>query len=392
MRSIALYKHLDPNTQKPNFSSGANRESNASETQRHDHLEEKEELHINIWKVQHGGVLLKPKLYIDFGIMTNFRTDKMCLYLPFQIVGKPKDLGKKLQDSRDMLCMVFNENLLNETQPNNCYTYVSASDNSDFSSFYLFQLGDGNMTAEVLNEENEKGTYINIERKGWYDNQENHEETDFDDKVVYIRFRVEVKRIKEIVRSEFVSNDLFQAAFSKVNLYDIRVNETREIHPKVTEKMHSEGFELCKFQKIHLFYMADSREKVENESSLKSDSRILEEGKWIDYEPSNDLHHAIFLAHHWKKCKKENGKPIDRFSLFFSTIYPHMHWAHLTAFLCVIVILGWLGGMLDFKLGEINNDWKTWFRPAIIGAIFLYVIGYALVLNYGIMAKIFRKR
>lgn len=378
MRSIALYKHLDQNAPQLNIGEGQ------------EPFEEKDELHINIWKVQQGGILLKPKLYIDFGIMTSFRTDKICLYLPFQIVGKPKDLGKKLQDSRDMLCMVFNENLLNETQSNNCYTKVSTSDNTDFS-IYLFQLGDGNMTTEVQNEENEKGTYINIERNGWYDNQEHHEETAWDEKV-YMRLRIEVEEIKEIVRSEFVSNDLFQAAFSKVNLYDIRVNETREIHPKVTEKMRSNGFELCKFQKIHLFYMADSREKIENESSLKSDSRILEEGKWIDYEPSNDLHHTIFLAHHWKKRKKENEKPIDRFSLFFSTIYPHMHWAHLTAFLCVIIILGWLGGMLDFKLGEINNDWKTWLRPAIIGAIFLYVIGYALVLNYGFMAKILRKR
>lgn len=391
MRSIALYKHLDPNTQKPNSSSGANIESNASETQRQEPFEEKDELHINIWKVQQGHLFLKSKLYIDFGIMTSFRTDEMYLYLPFQIVGKPIDLGKKLQDNRDMLCTVFNENLLNETQTNNCYSLVSASDNPDFSSFYLFQLGNGNITTEVQEEENEKGTYIKIMRNGWHDNQKDYEKTDWDKKV-YMRLRIEVEEIKEIVHSEFVSNDLFQAAFSKVNLYDIRVNEIREIHPKVTEKMRSEGFELCKFKKIHLFYMADSREKVENESPLKSDSRILEEGKWIDYEPSNDLHHAIFLAHHWKKCKKEDEKPIDRFSLFFSTIYPHMHWAHLTAFLCVIVILGWLGGMLEFKLGEINNDWKTWLRPAIIGAIFLYVIGYALVLNYGFMAKIFRKR
>ena len=390
MRSIALYKHLDPNAPQLNSSSEQTHGMDASVDQ--EFFEEKDELHINIWKVQQGHLRLKPKLYIDFGIMTTFRTDKMCLYLPFQIVGIPKDLGKKLQDDRDMLCAVFNENLLNETQQNNCYSYVRASDNPEFFSFYLFQLGNGNMAIEAQEEENEVGTYINIKRNGWYDNQENHENTDFDNKMVYMRFRVEVKDIKEIVRSEFVSNDLFQAAFSKVDLYDIRVNETREIHPKVTEKMRSEGFVLCKFQKIHLFYMADSREKVENESSLKSDSRILEEGKWIDYEPSNDLHHTIFLAHHWKKRKKKDEKPIDRFSLFFSTIYPHMHWAHLTAFLCVIVILGWLGGMLEFDLGKINNDWKSWLRPAFIGLIFLFVVIYALALNYGFIAKIFRKR
>lgn len=390
MRSIALYKHLvNHNVQKQDSLITPVKKATESGNQSQNQI--KDELHINIWKVQQGHFRLKPKLYIDFGIMTTFRTDKMCLYLPFQIAGKPKDLGKKLQDSRDMLCTVFNENLLNETQSNNCYTHVNASDNPDFSSFYLFQLGSENITTE--NEGNENGTYINIKRNGWYDNQDNHEETDLDDKLVYMRFRVEVEEIKEIVRSEFVSNDLFQAAFSKVDLYDIRINETREIHPKVCEKMRSEGFELCKFQKIHLFYMADSREKVENESSLKSDSRILEEGKWIDYEPSNDLRHTIFLAHHWKRRKKEDEKnPIDRFSLFFSTIYPHMHWAHLVAFLCVVIFSGWVGGMLEFNLYDIGSDWKTWIRPAIVIAIVMFVIAYALILNYGSIIKIFRKR
>lgn len=381
MRSIVLYKHTEHPYQQPDGDAQQAQPPIVSE-----------ELHINIWKVQQGHLRLAPKLYIDFGIMTSFRTDEMYLYLPFQIAGKPADLGKKLQDNRDMLCTIFNENLLNETQPNNCYSYVSASESHNFSSFYLFQLGNGNITTEVQEEENEKGTYIKIMRNGWYDNQEAHGETDWDKKV-YMRLRIEVEEIKEIVHSEFVSNDLFQAAFSKVDLYDIRVNETREIHPKVCEKMHDEGFELCKFKKIHLFYMADSREKVENESSLKSDSRILEEGKWSNYEPQNDLCHAIFLAHHWKKRKKEDeNQYIGSFSLFFSTIYPHMHWLHLAAFLSVVVFSGWAGGMLEFDFCEIGRDWKTWIRPAIVTAIILFVIVYALALNYGSIVKIFRRR
>lgn len=381
MRSIALYKHIGHPHQQPD---GEGQQTQAPVVS--------EELHINIWKVQQGHLRLAPKLYIDFGIMTSFRTDKMYLYLPFQIVGKPVDLGKKLQDNREMLCTVFNENLLNETQTNNCYSHVTAADNPNFFSFYLFQLGSENITTEIQEEENEKGTYIKIMRNGWYDNQEAHEETDWDKKV-YMRLRIEVEEIKEIVRSEFVSNDLFQAAFSKVDLYDIRVNETREIHPKVCERMHNGNFELCKFQKIHLFYMADSREKVENESSLKSDSRILEEGKWSNYEPQNDLHHAIFLAHHWKRRKKDDeSQYIGSFSLFFSTIYPHMHWLHLAAFLSVVVVSGWAGGMLEFDFCEISCAWKTWIRPAIVTVIIMFVIIYALILNYGSIVKIFRRR
>lgn len=388
MRSIALYKHLDSNIQQPNSSNNANIESIISDVKSQDHFDEKDELHINIWKVQQGGIFLKPKLYIDFGIMTTFQTNEMYLYLPFEIEGKPVDLGKRLQDNRDMLCTVFNENLLSETQPNTCFSNVKLP-NENSSLFYLFQLGSKNI--ETFEDEDGQGTYIKIIRNGCYNNQEKPGESDYEKKV-YVRIRIEVKDIKEIVHSEFVSNDLFQAAFSKNDLFDIRINEVREIHPKVSERMNHEHFVLCKFNKIHLFYMADSREKVENESSLKSDSRILEDGKWIDYEPSNDLHHAIFLAHHWKKRKKENEKPIDSFSLFFSTIYPHMHWAHLASFLSVVVVSGWAGGMLEFDFCEINSAWKTWIRPAIVTMIIMFVIIYALILNYGSIVKIFRRR
>lgn len=268
MRSIALY--ID-NDQK-------NSQQNTEEN------DVKEELHINIWKVQQGSLIPKPKLYIDFGIMTTFKTKKMYLYLPFQIVGRPIDLGKKLQENREMLCTVFNDNLMSETCENNCYSDVKASQGNEF---YLFQLGSENIKVEKWDEEGEKdGTFLTILREGWYDNSHNEKN---EEAKVYMRFRIEVKDIKEIVYSEFVSNDLLQAAFSKIDLYDIRINETREIHPKIREKMSNEAYKLCTFSKIHLFYMADSREKVENESSLKSDSRILEEGKWSYYEPKNDL-------------------------------------------------------------------------------------------------------
>lgn len=71
--------------------------------------------------------------------MTTFRTDKMYLYLPFQIEGEPVDLGKILQDNREMLCSVFNENFLSETQANTCFSSVKEP-NNDSLLFYVFQL------------------------------------------------------------------------------------------------------------------------------------------------------------------------------------------------------------------------------------------------------------
>ena len=51
------------------------------------------DLHINIWKVERGKFYLKPEIYIDFGIMSSFKVQKLCLYLPFG-VKIYEDLGK----------------------------------------------------------------------------------------------------------------------------------------------------------------------------------------------------------------------------------------------------------------------------------------------------------
>lgn len=69
--------------------------------------------------------------------------------------------------------------------------------------------------------------------------------------------------------TEHVSNDLLQAAFSQTDLFDLRFNEKREIDGKILEKMKSDGFKPLNFDKVHVFYIADTREDVENESSLK---------------------------------------------------------------------------------------------------------------------------
>lgn len=347
-----------------------------------------EELHLNIWKVQQGHFRLKPKLYIDFGFMTTFDVDKICLYLPFQIVGNPKDIGGKLQNSREMLCSVFNEEFLSETQPNICYSSVKKPFSSNVE-FYLFQLGKDNVEVISHNEEEVQGTYIFITPSGIFDNRTKKKRVL--DKKYYIRLRIEVKNIKDIVRSEFVSNDLFQAAFSKTDLYDIRINETREIHPKIKEKMNRQRFNLCLFKKIHLFYMADTKEKIENEGSLKSDSRILEEGKWINYEPKSDLYNIVFLAHHWKKSMKDN-EPISSFSLFFSTIYPHIHWCHLTAFLSVIIFSSWSSSMLVPSGSLVNPNFGNLLRIVLVSIIFLYILVYIVFSNFGVKNRIYRKR
>lgn len=389
MRSIALYY----------------KEHKYEELEHKTNSKEKLEFHLNIWKVESGHYRLKPNLYFDFGIKAKFKIEKLCLYLPFEIEEcEFKDLGIVLHNQKDLLSTVFNDEICTKTLANDCYCEVQPSDLED--KFYLYQIGNLNKKIISSEEGDDKGTFIELTINGTPNNENRNEEDYF-----YVRFRVKVKNIRQVAITQHLSNDLLQAAFSMIDLYDIRINEQREIHPKVSEKMKMEKYKICSFNKIHVFYMADVHEVIENGSSLKQDSRILEDKKWCLYEPKTDLHDSIFIAHHWKRREKiyennqnslnnENNqndqfdKGISSFSLFFSTVYPETQFLRLTVYIMFVVVLGFFGSMLSFQYDEIYlNKCFTWIKPIIAIFIILFILVYIATSNFGYkIGNIFRKR
>mgnify|MGYP000445946676 FL=1 len=385
MRSIALYYKEHKNKGE---------ENDQGNYELWDKNNEKLELHINIWKVETGHYCLNPNLYFDFGIKAKFKIEQLCLYLPFEIEENEfKDLGIVLHNQRGLLSTVFNDEVSTKTLSNDCYCEVQLSDPSD--KFYLYQLGSLNKKITYSTEEgNTKGTFIELSINGTPDNKEIDPE-----KYFYVRFRVKVKNIKQVVITQHLSNDLLQAAFSMIDLYDIRINELREVHPKVSEKMKRDKYKICSFSKIHIFYMADIHEVIENGSSLKQDSRILEDKKWCSYEPKTDLHNSIFIAHHWKRREKNNemnneDKIIKSFSLFFSTVYPRTQILRLIVYIMVVIILGFFGSMLSFKFEDITlEDYSTWIQPILAFLIIVFIFVYIINSNFGYkIGNIFRKR
>ena len=222
------------------------------------------EFHINLWKVKNGVVRVMPNLIFDFGIKFNSRITELCLFLPFCISKKlgVKDLGKCLSTNRNLLNAVFNEDMIYQSANNHCFSKITNNNTTgtDSSSFFIYHLGEDNFKIENYTEESEvKGTYLTINING---NPSNNNE--IINEKYYVRFRVYVENVKEIVRTEILSNDLLQAAFSRMDLFDIRLNEKREIPSKVEEKMKKEQFELCSFNKLHFFYIVDTHETIDN--------------------------------------------------------------------------------------------------------------------------------
>lgn len=340
------------------------------------------EFHINLWKVKNGIIKVIPNLIFDFGIKFDSTITELCLFLPFRISKKlgVKDLGKCLSTNRNLLNAVFNEDMICQSASNHCFSKIT--DNTDDTStlFFIYHLGEDNIKIQDYTEESEvKGTYLTINING---NPSNNKESQTEK--YYIRFRVFVENIEEIVRTEILSNDLLQAAFSRMDLFDIRLNEKREIPSKVEEKMKKEQFCLCSFEKLHFFYISDTHETINNGIDLRKDSRLLENEQWIDYEPHSNIADVNYIAHHWKR-KEEN--PISHFSLFFTTLYPRLSIIRLTAYFSVVIILGWIGSMLSFSFHELFSNsvlpsWVKWCKPTIIFVFLIALFAYIVKSNF----------
>lgn len=344
------------------------------------------EIHMNIWKVRRGKVGSFFELSIDFGIKFPPSINGISLFIPFRIKNNQvEDLGERLFEPK-LLSAVFNEELSSQLSPNQCFAKVVNS-NDENKYFFIYKIDNSNIEKEPFEEGNQQiGTIVKIKIKG---NPQGSDQQIPDDHDYYIRFRVMAEDRKDVVKTDHLSNDLLQAAFSMSDLYDIRLNEKREIPDKVHESLTDEKYRLGVFNKVHVFYIVDSHEDVFNRSVVENDCRVLENNLWEKYEPQSDTVGTNYIAYHWKKTPKEHEKSFKQLSLFFTTRYPHMSKLRLFAYLSVVTLLGWLGSTLTFN--DLNSSCQI-FKLSVVGILFIYIIGFIFLSRYTIQwFKIIRK-
>ena len=408
MKSIALYystknqqEEVPVDTNKIPASAEVQKkeeESNVTDKKADSKGDLKTEFHVNIWKIEEGTYKLSPRFFFDFGVMFPKEYKSLCLYLPFEIEGSPEDLSGYLTGNQSTLSAVFNADT--RTWAHNNPNYYNVTFVGGDKSFYFYKLGSSNFEKTYFSKDDPKqGFFLKIFINGDVDKDKGKNDIEAD--LIYVRFRVMLAKDSKFIRTEQISNDLLQAAFSSTDLIDVRINESRVLDTKIREQMEQRDFEPFEFDKIHLFYMVDTRENVDNGSSLKQDTRIVEQEQWGDYIPKTSLHNTTFVAYHWKKrrkyideIKKLKEEPIKTFNVFFSTIYPKTNIKRLAAYTFVVVMLGFLGSMLSFRLNELTCDWwPSLVRPALIAMMLLFVAGYFIKQNFGgKWFEIFRKR
>lgn len=329
------------------------------------------EVHVNFWNTEINDVVnhKRKHLYaLDFGVVCPLNLKELVLLIPAKVEKDQfVDLVSRLASDRELMCTVFNENLTIASKPTKSYHLVI---NENESLLYLlYELSNENIVD--INYSRDNGyTVIKIA---------NNLETIPPNKAknIYVRFRILLNDVHAFSIQRNVSNDWFQSAFSSNYMFDFRLNDVRELDKKVSEKLKHDHYEMAKLNKVHFFYMADADEVVENGSSMKLDSRLLETQRWHSYFGDNVQLNRENLAHHWKKCilktvrKDDEGKqvdeyvrtPFDDFSLYFKVVYSHYKYRRVLIYSTIVFILGFLASSaVSFlqSLWNLTTDKYAW--------------------------------
>lgn len=285
------------------------------------------------------------------------------------------DLVKCLSLNADLLCTVFNEDLKSTSEPAKSYHKIEGGS----IRYLMYELSKENVETFDY-DENDNVTKMSIAINTNFATEE------FQGYQLFVRFRLMLKSFDSFAKKKNVSNDWLQSAFSSTYLFDIRLNDVRELAKKKKELVEFEGFRLPKFRKIHFFYMADSEENVENGSSIKLDKRLLENERWHSYLGNNLEFVSENIAHHWKSVRsiklelkkveasdaqnpKLNVEPkettIHNFTLFFKTEFSDCQLKRLALYVSIVVILGMLASAIISLINCFipNNfvyDWIVW--------------------------------
>lgn len=315
---------------------------------------------------------------IDFGVICPLSAKRLIFLFPFEVKYEDlTDLVKCLSLDTDLLCTVFNEDLKSSSEPAKSYHKIDGI--SSGIHYLMYELSKENIE-KLSYDQQSKITQITIVINSDFN------EDEFKEYRLFLRFRIKLHDFNAFAKKKDVSNDWLQSAFSSTYLFDIRLNDVRELSKKRKELVEHQGFHLPNFSKVHFFYMADSEEIVENGSSMKLDKRLLENERWHSYLGENIAFVSDNVAHHWKKKEEfkvklknvavensENAqltaisykKSVNNFTIFFKTEFSDIRRKRVIGYLSLIVLLGIISSSVvtliaSFIPNKFYLEWVVW--------------------------------
>lgn len=391
MKSIGIFWKSDKD-EEDYCSKCPHHKSNTSQKKDSGKSDEKGfEFQMNLWNSEVKSLITGHQYRfraIDFGVICPLSTTKLVFLLPFKAdLSDFHDLVKCLSLDTDLLCTVFNEDLKSTSEPAKSYQIITG----EKIHLLMYELSKENIE-DFRYDEQANVTQIKININSDFNASQ------FQDCRLFVRFRINLQSLDSFAKKKKVSNDWLQSAFSSTYMFDIRLNDVREMSKKKKELVEFNGFKLPNFDKVHFFYMADSEENVENGSSLKLDKRLLENERWHSYLGDSVQFVSENIAHHWK-CKKDvkfglkkvdtNGQQnmnlqiqqipqnISNFTLFFKTEFSDCQRKRLLFYLLIVTLLGAVASAVvafidSFIPCGFLYSWGIWMGSILLLVIVLY--------------------
>lgn len=332
------------------------------------------DLHLNLWKHENNRYML------DFGLMlydvsyknnSEHTFESIRFYLPYACNKDDiTDLGKILASNKEMVSTVFNESFSERTGPYKSSMTIYESKSEPKNSFCLYELGLNDITTDEI--EGCLGTFLTITIPV----PEEIKTSSFN---LYIRFRINITSqdgVSFLKHDEHIANNVLQAAFSRMELYDCRFNDIRDTDDKVYQELISKAqYVLLKMRKVHFFFMTDAKDYIANGNMERMDTRMLETEKWKDYLDEDPKH--AYVAYHWKKKAEKEGSNLtcfDSFEVFFRDTCNNANSMLIAAYILLALALGTSGSLISTINFANSINWY-----GIIINAFLYL---AFLLTY----------
>ena len=244
------------------------------------------EVQINIWKLT---VSNAKSYHIDFGLQFNPYIKEIYVFVPFVTDSAHfKDLGGIVSKDSDLISRLFNSDTTSNHTAQSSFTPVTKDGGTEFE---ICTLDVANKTTfEPIRTDTDIYTliHINVPQKIETEKQVTEKsktigaekpKSDY-----YVRFRIIVDDNTVLSKTENVANDIVQSAFSKLELFDIRLNDARYIPSNITQIIYNDKqCDAFYFNKVHYFYMVDVRESIQTTSPACHDSRFLDYNDWKNY-------------------------------------------------------------------------------------------------------------
>ncbi len=299
------------------------------------------EIHLNHWRLDRtfiGLCTFESKCFLDIGLKITDMGNKITninIFFPYEIKeDEISDIGKLIYKDIKLIPLIFNENysIENESIPKT----IIINQNKKIK-FYFYCIDTKN---DITSESKYNGKIISIRYPEIKGKEENVP--------IYFRIRISSGFAEKLCYIYQPKNSFLESAFSNVEIFELRINGTRNLEPSMIEELSKREQKQFNIHKVHVFILRKANQEYILSNNDLNSIRELEENNWNKYINDKIYKHKKTLAYHLKEQDEENNIP--EINILFKFKLESNNWVTIIKYIIVFFLLSlaanWLSKLL----------------------------------------------